>query len=161
MTCPKCQGLMVRDTLVDGAEHDLLEGYRCVNCGKWSEPLLDAHEGGGGKPNTIDAWYLDGLQWLRRRYSFLARADLDEVEGRYAVAVAQYKTQFNPARGHVFGWLCMKARYAKDLFDRRGKSGADLSFRWTRAHVENIDRLADSGPLQARSGRRRGRPPTD
>ena len=46
MQCTKCDGLMVRDNLIDIKESSIsmwMKGWRCVSCGNIVDPLIQQH----------------------------------------------------------------------------------------------------------------------
>jgi hypothetical protein len=71
------------------------------------------------RPNTVEEWFPDGLRFIRRKYTGLSAIERDELESRFALAVA--RRRFNAERDSAYWWLCLTARnvYAQWVAERR------------------------------------------
>ncbi len=56
MNCSRCQGLMVREHLLDFEGtygHMWASGYRCMNCGNVHDPLIEQHRLAKAQPKLM------------------------------------------------------------------------------------------------------------
>lgn len=59
MTCPRCDGLMVRERYDDlelGSAGYEISGWRCLNCGAIIDPVITAHRHTTRKTESDQEW---------------------------------------------------------------------------------------------------------
>lgn len=91
------------------------------------------------KTNTLEGRYMDAIRFIRSHYRYECDVFLDDVEGRFAVKVAQRWHKYDPSRAGAFTFLCWLARSAYYDADQHRKRGVDVMNGYVTARRELTD----------------------